>query len=139
MMNGRELNEEIGSKGTNVVGKVVEKHSKGGAVNIDGILDELFLLTLNRRPTGDERTKLKTLQAKGAYVKLDGPAVSTPPMPPKTTVVPKGPKGPNKGPKQPAAPSIPGWAAPAKGPADIEFYQDVFWALLNTNEFMLNH
>jgi hypothetical protein len=135
MMNGRELNEEIGPKGTNVIGKLVEKHSKSGQVNVDGIFDEMFLLTLNRRPTGDERTKLKNLQMKGAMVKLDGPAPAVP------APMPKGPqpKGPNKGPKTPAAPSVPGWSAPAKGPGDVEFYQDVFWALLNTNEFMLNH
>ena len=24
-------------------------------------------------------------------------------------------------------------------PIDVNFYEDVFWALLNTNEFMLNH
>jgi len=25
------------------------------------------------------------------------------------------------------------------GVGDVTFYQDVLWALLNTNEFMLNH
>jgi hypothetical protein len=31
-------------------------------------------------------------------------------------------------------------AAPGVAPGgELAFYQDVFWALLNTNEFMLNH
>src|SRR5262249_5072738 len=57
MMNGRELNEEIGPRGSNVVQKVVEKHSRGGGTNADAVLDDLFLMTLNRRPSAEERAK----------------------------------------------------------------------------------
>ena len=38
---------------------------------------------------------------------------------------------------QPTATSCPIRAG--SSPTDLTFYQDVFWALLNTNEFMLNH
>lgn len=130
MMNGRELNDEIGDKGANAVQKVVQKHSRGGSTNADAVLDDLFLMTLNRRPASDERVKIKTVMARGALVKLDGPKPAE--QPPA-----KGPKG--KGPKAPAtAPSTPGVVMPTHA-GDVTFYQDVFWALLNTNEFMLNH
>ncbi|HVK15533.1 MAG TPA: DUF1549 domain-containing protein [Fimbriiglobus sp.] len=129
MMNGRELNEEIGPKGSNAVAKVVQKYSRGGSVNVDLVLDELFLMTLNRRPTGEERAKLKTIQQRGAVIKAEAPKPN--PTPPA-----KGPRG--KGPRQRPTPPTPGVVMPT-GTADVTFYQDVFWALLNTNEFMLNH
>jgi hypothetical protein len=129
MMNGRELNEEIGPRGSNVVLKVVQKYARGGSVNVDLVLDELFLMTLNRRPTGEERAKLKALQQRGAVVKAEAPK----PQPP----APKGPR-PKGQRKRPNPPTTPGVVLPS-GIGDVSFYQDVFWALLNTNEFMLNH
>ncbi len=137
MMNGRELNEEVGTKGANAVLKIVEKFSKTGTTNVDGVLDELFLMTLNRRPTADEKVKLKSIQQKGAILKAE--AVKEPaPSPTKPSAKP-GPAG--KQPSKPMpkpAPATPGIVMPSY-PNDVTFYQDVFWALLNTNEFMLNH
>jgi hypothetical protein len=131
MMNGRELNDEIGSKGSNVVARVVAKHTRGASTSMDGVLDELFLMTLNRRPTGEERAKIRSLQQRGALIKSE----ARPSEPPAGKALPK--KGPKrKGPRVP--PSIPGVVLPTV-PSDTTFYQDVFWALLNTNEFMLNH
>ena len=133
MMNGRELNEEVGSKGANAVLKIVEKFSKTGTTNVDGVLDELFLMTLNRRPTADEKVKLKSIQQKGAILKAEAvkePAPSTTKSPAKT--------GPAAKPPAKPTPSTPGIVMPSY-PNDVTFYQDVFWALLNTNEFMLNH
>jgi hypothetical protein len=129
MMNGRELNDEIGDKGANAVQRVVQKHSRSGTTNADAVLDDLFLMTLNRRPAPDERVKIKTVMQRGALVKLDAPKPAEPPA--------KGPKG--KGPKAAyAPPATPGVVMPTHV-GDVTFYQDVFWALLNTNEFMLNH
>ena len=136
MMNGRELNEEVGSKGANAVFKIVEKFSKTGTTNVDGVLDELFLMTLNRRPTTDEKVKLKSIQQKGAIIKAEAvkePAPTTKP-PAKTGAAGKQPTRPMPKP----APATPGIVMPSY-PNDVTFYQDVFWALLNTNEFMLNH
>ncbi|HET6573813.1 MAG TPA: DUF1549 domain-containing protein [Fimbriiglobus sp.] len=128
MMNGRELNEEIGPQGSNAVAKVVRKHARGGAVNVDLVLDELFLMTLNRRPTREERFELKTIQQRGAVLKGEAPKAG-----PRA----KGPRP--KGQRQrPTPPPVPRVVMPS-GVADVTFYQDVFWALLNTNEFMLNH
>ena len=42
---------------------------------------------------------------------------------------------PPKNPPKAAPTPVPG----ATSPDDVLFYQDVLWALLNTNEFMLNH
>lgn len=126
MMNGRELNEEIGPQGSNAVAKVVQKHTRGNSVSVDAVLDELFLMALNRHPTGEERVRLKAIQQRGAVVKPEAPK----PAPP--TPKGKGPKG------QRPAPSPPAIVTPS-GTGDVTFYQDVFWALVNTSEFMLNH
>jgi hypothetical protein len=92
--------------------KVLEKHAKSGAVGVETVMDELFLMTLSRRATSDEKGKLKKLMATGAV--LTEPAKGK--AKPKPTAV-----------VQPSS------------AVDWTFYQDVFWALLNTNEFMLNH
>ncbi len=132
MMNGRELNEEIGAKGANAVARVVAKHTKSGTVYVDGVLDELFVMTLNRHIAPDERAKLKAVQQRGAVLKGEAPKADGKPAAP----LARGAKLPAKvGPKPPA---IAGVVQPTL-PADVTFYQDVFWALLNTNEFMLNH
>jgi hypothetical protein len=126
MMNGRDLNDMIGTaKGPNTaIADVVRK--RGGSPS--AVYDELFLMTLSRHPTSAEVSKLEQVRLGAATVKL-GP--SSPPA--------KGPKG--KGPKGPKQPGGGGVAvAPGAGPGgELAFYQDVFWALLNTNAFMLNH
>ena len=126
MMNGRELNEEIGSRGANAVAKVAEKHTKNGTTNVDAVLDELFVMTLNRHAAPDEKAKLKNLMANGALIAAEKPKPATGTSPAKGTS------------KVPKAPAIAGVVRPTVA-WDVTFYQDVFWALLNTNEFMLNH
>jgi len=137
MMNGKEINDEVGTKGANAVLRVVEKHAKTGSVNAVGIIDDLFLMTLSRHPTAEELTKIRTIQQKGAIIPRDpkdAPKTVAPTTPAKGANPPKG-KGPNR---LAAAPAIPGIVQPTL-PNDVTFYQDLFWALLNTNEFMLNH
>ena len=128
MMNGTELNGEIGvgrnADATNVVAELVKKHTSGGSASPKAIYDDLFLLTLNRHMTTAEFNKLEFVRSGKAEVLL-GP----PPAP-----VKPGPKGPATPPK-----SEPPKYAQGAGPNDVGFYQDVFWALLNTNEFMINH
>ena len=137
MMNGKEINDEVGTKGANAVLRVVQKHAKSGAVNADGVIDDLFLMTLGRHPTAEEKGKIRTIQQKGAVLvrdAKDAPKPTTPAQQPKGPIAPKG-KGPNKPPVVAAAPGV---VLPTL-PGDVTFYQDLFWALLNTNEFMLNH
>jgi hypothetical protein len=140
MMNGREINAEIGPGGANAVKRVVEKHSKSGLTNASAVIDELFLMTLNRRPSAEEKSKLLNLQQKGAIIKPEaGSTGSAPPapVPPKTPAAGKG-TIPKKPPTPVKVPATPGIVLPV-APNDVTFYQDLFWALLNTNEFMINH
>jgi hypothetical protein len=126
MMNGSEINGEIGaSSGRKGAGNSPENNAVADAIRKRGgspnaIYDELFLMTLSRHPTQAEITKLEGVRNGGAAVKVGAAE------PPK--------KGPV--PKNPAGGSI---AVGASSAQDLTFYQDVFWALLNTNEFMLNH
>lgn len=124
MMNGREINGEIGNakgRGDGVVAEVVRKHSRPGRVNNRGIYDDLFLMTVSRKPTNEEFKKLEEVRIGKAMVPLGSP-------PPKSS----GSAGGR--PQQPVKVPV-----PPSSIDDISFYQDVFWALLNSNEFMLNH
>jgi hypothetical protein len=101
---------------------------RSGASAPAQIYDELFLMTVSRHPTQAEIAKLEEVRAGRAVVDLGAPA------PPKATT-----PGAKPAPKTPA-PVVGGKAlAPGALPDDVGFYQDVFWALLNSNEFMLNH
>ena len=118
MMNGRELNMELGSgKGRDgVIPAVMQKRG----INPAGIYDELFLMTVSRHPTGPEIRKLEAVRTGGAGINVG----STPPQ-----------KG-----KRPAPGTGSGFVPVAgASPDDVSFYRDVFWALLNSGEFMLNH
>ena len=147
MMNGKEINKEI-TRGGGVVDDAVKKHTKGGAVNVDAVLDDLFLSALNRHATKAELVALKDIQdgtiAASREDKKDEPKTTTP----KDTKKPDGKDDPKKDDPKPA-PKPTGTKKPEPKPAgtviagvgkdDKKFYQDVFWALLNTTEFMLNH
>lgn len=122
MMNGSELNGEIGvgrgAAATDIVQEVMNRN-KG---SVTGVYNDLFLLTLNRRPTNDEVAKLNLVREGKATVNLGSP-------------VPKGPA--SKGPTPKGTNTfVPGAGGPG---GEKAFYQDVFWALLNTSEFMINH
>ncbi|MBX3397538.1 MAG: DUF1549 domain-containing protein [Gemmataceae bacterium] len=133
MMNGRELNDEVGRNSpTNPVRRIIAKHAKN-SVNAGAVIEELFLSTLTRKPTQAEMTKITTIMNKGAVIAGESAKPDAKPMPTPTPA----PKG-KKGPPSIATPSGPR-AVPGTGPNDVTFYQDLFWALLNTNEFMLNH
>jgi hypothetical protein len=90
MMNGNDLNGAIAPSGKDEgnVAKIYKRH--GG--NARGIVQELYLLTLNRPPTVKELEKLSA----GLRMRIPDKDVLAP-------------------------------------------YQDLLWAILNSNEFMLNH
>lgn len=139
MMNGKELNDEVKRKDTGVVAQVMKKNArKTGEAFFNGVIDDLFLTALNRHANRTELTTLLDIMKKGGTLKTDKPTEPTkgPNPPAKGPVPPKG-KGPN--PKDP--PTATGGPVAVGGSYlfDPTFYQDVFWALLNTNEFILNH
>ncbi len=111
MMNGKDLNDQIRSDKTKgVVTSVITKHGN----NFNAVYDELFLMTVSRHPTQAELTRLEDIRRGNGRINLGPPAAGG--KGPATTV------------------PVPGGAADP-----INFFEDVFWALLNTNEFMLNH
>ncbi|MBN9523920.1 DUF1549 domain-containing protein [bacterium] len=120
MMNGDELNKEIGVGRNAVQGDIVPQLMKENPTP-GKMYDALFLMTLSRHPTSAEHARLEEVRTGKATVSLGAP---TPPA--------KG-KGP--------APKTSGTVvyAPGAAPNDPVFYRDVLWALLNTNEFMINH
>ena len=122
MMNGAELNGEIGvgrsGGGISVIDELLNK-TKG---NPKDMYDGLFLLTLNRHPSQDEMAKLNLVREGKASVVLGTPA----------------PKAPNSKGPAPKATQTAVIGAGGNG-GEKAFYQDVFWALLNTSEFMINH
>jgi len=121
MMNGREINNEITGGGAvrakgpdGVVADVVRRRGANPRL----IYNDLFHMTLSRPISPEEMPKLEAVRTGRVDVNLG--ATGTPPakgVRPKNTTI-----------------DIPG-----TGPGDLAYYQDVFWALLNSNEFMLNH
>jgi hypothetical protein len=89
MMNGKDINDAISRKDDGTVARAIVR-SKG---SFDRTVTDLYLVSLNRKPTSQELSKIR----KAMYLNKSGE-------------------------KDIAAP-----------------YQDVFWALLNSNEFLLNH
>lgn len=120
MMNGKEINDVIGvGRGASSANNVIMDVAKKRGYSPSAIYDELFLMALGRHPTSAEVAKLEQVRTSGAVVNL-------------------GPPVPKKGPRPKGGGGVA--AAPGVGPGgEVAFYQDVFWALLNTNEFMLNH
>ncbi|MBA4062812.1 MAG: hypothetical protein C0501_03735 [Isosphaera sp.] len=137
MMNGREINGEVGSRKGGGVVEAVVKDNRGNAL---AIYDQLFLMTVSRHPTKEELARLEEVRAGKAWINLGAPPASTS-SPGGGTQPPK--KGANPPPKKDAnPPKGPSGLVPVPGassPDDVTFYQDVFWALLNSSEFMLNH
>ena len=127
MMNGKELNSELTRKTSSTVERAINRHkrSAGGRAVVDerAVIDELYLAALNRRVGTtntleteyvDPRTKrkVKTVTSEAAIIM-----------------------------SQLGAAKQRGAADFAKDPMLVykPFFEDVFWALLNTNEFILNH
>ena len=141
MLNGRELNDEISRKGNNVVLSVVARNSKGEAVAARAVIDQLYLLTLNRHATPAELATLLDFQKGGRRVMGEAaPHAEAVPKPGKAAPPPAASAGGKAAGGKPAGkPNKVIGVLEGVSASDLGFYQDVFWALLNTNEFILNH
>jgi hypothetical protein len=85
-------------------------------------------MTVSRHPTAQEIARLEEVRNGRAVIDLSNPLA----QPGSGSGSPR-PKGGTKTGKGNLA------LVPGATPNDVAFYQDVFWALLNSNEFMLNH
>jgi hypothetical protein len=112
MMNGSELNGElgVGQDTSSLIADVMKRNGFRPAQ----IYRELFLMTVSRIPSDIEIRSLEQVRNWNAGLKIGDP--------------------PAKG-KGPVTAKVAG----AASVDDISYYRDVFWALLNSGEFMLNH
>lgn len=130
MMNGNDLNAEI-RRSDGLVAKTLEKAAKlAPAARDNFVIEEIYLTALARRPSTKTMVEIEVINPKTgkkastrqlteyAFVMEElNKAKTTPP-----SKDPKGGKQPKDG-----------------GNSYKQFCEDLFWSLLNTNEFMLNH
>jgi len=129
MMNGPELNSEISRKdGTSAVDKAMNKyHGSGNNYNETAIISELYMMALARKPSTSILVTLPRRDPKTGKEVID-PKTGKPV--PGNTMTESSFLGMQ----------IAEMKKHARGPQDYKaFFEDVFWSLLNTNEFILNH
>ena len=115
MMNGPELNSEVSRKdGTSAVDKAMAKH-RGNEM---AVIKDLYLMALSRSPSSTitvtiPRTDPKSGKPLGSTTMSESDFLGR---------------------------QIAAFRGRARGPQDWKaFYEDVFWSLLNSSEFILNH
>jgi Protein of unknown function (DUF1549)/Protein of unknown function (DUF1553) len=127
MMNGGEINSEISrTDGTSAVDKAMNRNKASGGYNEMGVINELYLMALARRPSSQATIYLPVKDPKTGKDKLDskGKPIMSGPISESGFLSQQVTAMKNRGPNQTQ------WKA---------FFEDVFWSLLNTNEFILNH
>ena len=95
------------------------------------MIDDLFLTALNRHATQAEIKALKDIQDGAIAAARDEKSAESKPA------TGTGTGSTSVKPAKPGKPT--GTIIVGTTKDDPKFYQDVFWALLNTTEFMLNH
>jgi len=128
MMNGKELNSEISrSDGTSAVEKAMSRHKSGNGYSEMAIINDLYLMALARKPSSsvsvvlarrDPKTGKELVDAKTGKPVTGGATTEASFLANQVSELKKR----NPGPQQ--------WKA---------FFEDVYWSLLNTSEFILNH
>jgi len=128
MMNGSELNSEISRKdGTSAVDKAMNRYKSGTTFNEMAIINELYLMALSRKPSSSVVVTLPRRDPKTGKEVVD----------PKTG---KPLVGGSMSEAAFLAQQVGQLKARARGVQDYKnFFEDVYWSLLNTNEFILNH
>lgn len=128
MMNGAELNSEVSRKdGTSAVDKAMNKYRSGNNYNEMAIINELYMMALARKPSSTITVTLPRRDPKTGKEVID----------PKTG---KPVTGAVMSESAFLGNQVAEMRKRARGPQDYKaFFEDVFWSLLNTNEFILNH
>ena len=128
MMNGPELNSEISRKdGTSAVDKAMNKYRSGNSYNEMAIVNELYLMALGRKPSSTITVTLPRRDPKTGKEVID-PKTGKPVI--GNTMTESAFLG-NQ---------VSEMKKRSRGPQDYKaFFEDVYWSLLNTNEFILNH
>jgi hypothetical protein len=122
MMNGRELNDEVSRKtGGSAVALALKKYTRGNVIDHKSVIDELYLSALGRRASTTNTLKY-TIPAINPKAKPTVITTSEQAMILNELSKVNNPKDPKPDPN-----------------AVANFYEDLFWTLLNTNEFILNH
>jgi hypothetical protein len=127
MMNGTEINSEISrSDGTSAVEKAMNRYRGPTGFNEMGVVHELYLMALARRPSTQPNIYLPVKDAKTGKEKVDakGKPILSGPMSEVGFLTQQ----------------VTNLKARGAGPAQWKaFFEDLYWSLLNTNEFILNH
>lgn len=128
MMNGPELNSEISRKdGTSAVDKAMNRHKSGNGYAEMAVINDLYLMALARKPSSsvtvtlarrDPKTGKDVVDPKTGKPVAGGATSESGFLAAQVSEMRKR----NPGPQQ--------WKA---------FFEDVYWSLLNTSEFILNH
>jgi len=128
MMNGPELNSEISrTDGTSAVDKAMNKYRSGNGYNEMGVINELYLMALGRKPSSSVSVVLAKRDPKTGKELVD-PKSGKPVTGGATT------EG------QFLASQVGDMKRRGAGPQQWKaFFEDVYWSLLNTSEFILNH
>jgi Protein of unknown function (DUF1549)/Protein of unknown function (DUF1553) len=128
MMNGSELNSEISrTDGTSAVDKAMNKYRSGNGYNEMGVINELYLMALARKPSSSVSVVLAKRDPKTGKELVD-PKTGKPVTGGATT------EG------QFLASQVGELKRRGAGPQQWKaFFEDVYWSLLNTSEFILNH
>jgi Protein of unknown function (DUF1549)/Protein of unknown function (DUF1553) len=128
MMNGQELNSEITrADGTSAVDKAMARHRSGTGYNEMGVISDLYLMALARKPSSTTAITLNRRDPKTGKELVD-PKSGKPLVGGTTTE------------SAFLASQVANLKKMGPGPAQYKaFFEDVFWSLLNTSEFILNH
>jgi hypothetical protein len=128
MMNGPELNSEISrTDGTSAVDKAMNKYRSGNSYNEMAIVNELYLMALARKPSSSIMVTIPRRDPKTGKEMID----------PKTN---KPIVGATMSESAFLGNQITEMKRRARNPQDYKaFFEDLYWSLLNTNEFILNH
>jgi hypothetical protein len=133
MMNGRDLDEEVRRSDSTVV-KLMDRYlptSGGpkGPINVTPdapwkVIEDLYLATVSRKPSRTIMIQVPRLDPKGMPMKDSKGNVLTAPVTEEAFIKSRLDNLIKSGAKR----------------DDLKaFYEDIFWSLLNTNEFILNH